>query len=187
MSKKHLLFALNAYLVEIPLNPYSREILIFSTIYREGQIVKASEMLDLDQGNLSRALKKLEDQFGEPLFYRHRGGVKPTDKGHALYKALGEMNQSWSSLVSGQSQLQSLTPLRVGMHPSLACNYMGPILEFLEKQNSFYKIEVVLEGSTHIAERVRKREIDLAIVANVSLGVDVVVKALPQKPLTWFQ
>ena len=50
-----------------------------------GSFSAAAENLHYAQSNLSNRIKQLEEELGEPLFYRHKRGVSLTAKGKVFY------------------------------------------------------------------------------------------------------
>ena len=50
-------------------------------VERTGSITQAAANLYMDQPNLSKAIKTLEENLGAPVFRRTSKGVVPTDKG----------------------------------------------------------------------------------------------------------
>lgn len=51
---------------------------------------RAAQELSLTQSAVSREIKTLEDQLGQPLFTRTNRGLRLTDAGQMLYRAVGE-------------------------------------------------------------------------------------------------
>lgn len=61
-------------------------LIFFSEAARTGSFSAAAENLNYAQSNLSSRIKQLEDELGEPLFYRHKRGVHLTAKGRLFYE-----------------------------------------------------------------------------------------------------
>ncbi len=61
-------------------------LIFFSEAARTGSFSVAAKNLNYAQSNLSSRIKQLEDELGEPLFYRHKRGVKLTAKGQLFYE-----------------------------------------------------------------------------------------------------
>ena len=58
----------------------------FLTVAQEGGFTAASEKLHYAQSNLSTRIRLLEEELGEPLFYRNKKGVSLTAKGKLFYE-----------------------------------------------------------------------------------------------------
>ena len=62
----------------------------FEAAARHLSFTHAAQELSLTQSAVSREIKTLEDQLGEPLFHRINRGLRFTDAGQVLYRAVGE-------------------------------------------------------------------------------------------------
>ncbi|MGB8893191.1 MAG: LysR substrate-binding domain-containing protein [Pseudolabrys sp.] len=62
----------------------------FEAAARHLSFTHAAKELSLTQSAVSREIKTLEDQLGKPLFTRINRGLRLTDAGHVLYRAVGE-------------------------------------------------------------------------------------------------
>ena len=62
-----------------------RELRQFLEVANRRSISRAAEVLNLSQPALSRAIQKLEESYGAPLFIRNGGGVALSPYGLALY------------------------------------------------------------------------------------------------------
>ncbi|MFC4276810.1 LysR substrate-binding domain-containing protein [Achromobacter aloeverae] len=65
--------------------PSLRTLLVFDTVARHLNQVRAAESLALTQSALSRQIKALEDHLGVALFERNSRGLKFTQEGELLY------------------------------------------------------------------------------------------------------
>jgi DNA-binding transcriptional LysR family regulator len=62
----------------------------FEAAARHLSFTRAAEELFLTQSAVSREIKTLEEQLGQPLFSRVHRGLRLTDAGQVLYRAVGE-------------------------------------------------------------------------------------------------
>jgi DNA-binding transcriptional LysR family regulator len=62
----------------------------FEAAARHLSFTHAAQELSLTQSAISREIKTLEDQLGEPLFTRINRGLRLTDAGQVLYRAVSE-------------------------------------------------------------------------------------------------
>ena len=61
----------------------------FEAAARHLSFTRAAHELSLTQSAVSREIKTLEEQLGQPLFTRINRGLQLTEAGHALYRAVG--------------------------------------------------------------------------------------------------
>ena len=130
---------------------------------------RAAERCYVSQPTLSGQIKKLEDTLGVVLFERSHRSVVLTDTGrdvavHAR-KILNEVSALESLARSRQDPLSG--DLRVGIIPTL-CAYLLPHLLPLLQQR-FPDLHPVLfeETTDRLLDRLRKHEIDAALLATV--------------------
>jgi DNA-binding transcriptional LysR family regulator len=62
----------------------------FESAARHLSFTRAAQELSLTQSAVSREIKTLEEQLGRPLFSRVNRGLRLTDAGQGLYRAVGE-------------------------------------------------------------------------------------------------
>jgi DNA-binding transcriptional LysR family regulator len=62
----------------------------FEAAARHLSFTRAAQELSLTQSAVSREIKTLEEQLGQPLFSRGNRGLRLTDAGRALHRAVGE-------------------------------------------------------------------------------------------------
>ncbi len=160
------------------LNPMRKEFQVFSAVYREKSISKASEYLQADQGNISKTLKSLETKSKTKLFHRHRFGVKPTPAADELNLVLTEITGIWQKLHTGDYSLRTPMVIRIGAHKMAAQAYAGKILSFIEDNFSNCFTEINLDSSMEVIRSVQKREIELGIVANPPKSTDMIIRRL---------
>jgi LysR family glycine cleavage system transcriptional activator len=78
----------------------------FEAAARHLSFTRAAEELFLTQSAVSREIKTLEEQLGQPLFNRINRGLRLTDAGHVLYRAVGEaltlINEATNALAASK-------------------------------------------------------------------------------------
>ena len=68
---------------------------VFDVIYREGNLTRAAEQLNLSQPAVSHALGRLRECFNDPLFERAGRGVAPTPLAKAIIGRVRTALQGW--------------------------------------------------------------------------------------------
>ncbi|HJW12989.1 MAG TPA: LysR family transcriptional regulator [Albitalea sp.] len=61
-------------------------LVVLGALMRERSTTRAADVLFLGQPAVSMALKRLREQWGDPLFVRGRQGLEPTAAAHALWE-----------------------------------------------------------------------------------------------------
>ena len=58
-------------------------------LYEHRNYRRAAEALHLTQSALSVSIRRIEDEYGVPLFIRDQAGVRPTEYGEVVVNATG--------------------------------------------------------------------------------------------------
>ncbi|MBX5466800.1 MAG: LysR family transcriptional regulator [Firmicutes bacterium] len=140
-----------------------RQLEYFLAVADHGSVTKGAEALHVSQPAVSQTLRALEAEIGQPLLRREATGVTLTPAGqvfkrHAL-RILHAVHDLEEELGAKKPQLHDL---KVGVLPTLARDYIPPILrEFLTTRDdvSVQLIELptqgllrqVLSGDLHLA------------------------------------
>lgn len=72
----------------------------FIEVYRCGNIQTAADYLYVARQGLSRAMRSLEEELGQPLFTRTPGGIIPTDYAAALLPHVQRLLDEYQSIES---------------------------------------------------------------------------------------
>lgn len=131
-----------------------------------GSFSAAAEKLNYAQSNLSNRIKQLEEELGEPLFYRYKRGVTLTAKGKVFYdytrrilnltkeatKAVRDMEHARGKLTLG-----SLEATALGDLPDLLASY--------HRQYPDVSLSLQTDMNDVFLEQVLKRKLDGAFVS----------------------
>jgi DNA-binding transcriptional LysR family regulator len=77
---------------------------IFIAIYEESSLSKAAFRLNISQPAVSKALAKLRELYGEPLFHRTPTGVNPTNFSKDIYPALLASLNNFNSTLNSTAE-----------------------------------------------------------------------------------
>lgn len=101
-----------------------RELRYFLTVARERSILKASRALFVSQPNLSRQMKRLEEEVGQPLFLRGSRKIALTEAGELLKKRAEEILELYrkteTELSSPSAEIGGDVSIGGGESPALA-------------------------------------------------------------------
>lgn len=123
-------------------------------------------MCDVDQSNVSRALKQLEDNLGVALFERARSGVRLTPAGQRfLSEVAPALEQLESASRSARAALRAEAGLlRIGILTSLAGGFLRQLVQNYAEKHPRVTIDVRDGGRRQHLAAVRARRLDAAIV-----------------------
>lgn len=150
---------------------------------------KAAQVVHLTQPALSRSIKALEDQFGQPLFDRvgHRAELTPMGRdvlgrARALVSDARELELQGRALAKGQAG-----ELRVGMGSGAGAMFARPLLHEVASQRPQWKVEVARGATELLVQRLRARELDALVVDIRSLdpAIDLHVEQVCELPGTF--
>lgn len=93
-----------------------------------GSFTRAAEQLNVTQGAVSRQVRLLESQVGEPLLVRHHHHMELTDAGRMLLRAVQQSFDRIEFAALGISRKQHLGRLRINAPPTFARRWLLPRL-----------------------------------------------------------
>lgn len=158
------------------------ELRVFAAVLEHRSFRKAAAVLHLTQPAVTKAIAGLEETLGVKLFDRLANGVEPTVHGRsfaprarAVFDELRRAAQELSLLSSGAAG-----SLRVGTLPMPAIPFLPVAVNRLIGEHPGILVAVVEERETELLDRLRKRDIELAILrlALVDPGEDLRVDRL---------
>jgi DNA-binding transcriptional LysR family regulator len=130
--------------------------------FRNGTPLKAARLLSRAPSTVYRAIERLENEIGAPLFDRNPAGWTPTAIGSRIIQ-LAEKIESEAA----QTELQVLgtnagfpAPLRISASDGFAEGYLVPIVARYARSKATPAIELIVDN--HFANLTR-READIAI------------------------
>ena len=137
----------------------------FLQIAERGNFTRAAEDLSISQPALSRSIKKLEEELGQPIFERKSRSVSLTDAGTLLQaralQVLSILDDTKAEITDdGESGR-----VRVGAIPTIAPYFLPEILRRFSTE--YPKATIVVQENTTdvLLKSCTQGEIDLAIVA----------------------
>ncbi|MDF0533829.1 LysR family transcriptional regulator [Shewanella yunxiaonensis] len=143
-----------------------KQLLVFKTIYQEGQISKAAKQLHMSVPAVSMALKELESVLESRLFQRTGSGLQLNGQGELLLPYANEM------LTTGEKMEQVFSASASGVSGTLtigACktagNYaLSRLLPVFHKRFPSTQLRLVIKDSNSVERMLVEREVDLAFV-----------------------
>lgn len=128
---------------------------------------RAAEAVAVSQPALSNQIKKLEAEFGSPIFQREQGGVHLTAFGRDLVanaKQIVELVDNISD-VARKYRTSDNQPIRLGMTPTLAAYLSRYLRELFAAIVEDRKVIIVEDYPVALSKMVTDRSVDMAFVA----------------------
>jgi DNA-binding transcriptional LysR family regulator len=132
----------------------------FEAAARHLSFTRAAEELCLSQSAVSREIKTLEAQLGHPLFVRMNRGLRLTEAGQVLYRAVGEALALISEATDRIGKSEGADALRVTTSVPLASMWLVP------KLRSFVRIRPDVDVRSVAADQrldLERERLDVAI------------------------
>jgi DNA-binding transcriptional LysR family regulator len=157
----------------------------FMAIVRYGGYHRAADALHLTQPAVSRHIRRLEEQLGEPLFVRRGRGVQLTEYGERaaaeLAEVLGAHDRALLRLQRGRADTG---PFVLGMIENLVDPVLPDLLAVVREQIGERQVQLRVDRSRELVERLSRGEVDAAIVLDAGDAPGAL--ELGTLPLRWW-
>jgi LysR family hydrogen peroxide-inducible transcriptional activator len=150
----------------------------FVALARTKNFTRAAEELNLSQSALSRAIQKLEEQLGQPLFERKPREVVLTDHGELLLERSQHILKLMEDTFAELSEAGRRGRIRLGAIPTIAPYFLPGLLSGFAKEHPEISVIVQEDTTENLIKRCSHGEIDLAILA-----LPIIAKYLEVEPL----
>lgn len=144
------------------LNLDTHQLIVFYYVVTQESISIAAEQLGLTQPTVSYHLKSLEQYAGVKLFNIKKQRVTLTKAGQDLYQYTKEI---WTQLNNVDTFFNSLKvrPIAIGVTPLLHSEVTAALSKVC-KVHPEVNIDLLIENSTQIVQKVSDMEVDIGIV-----------------------
>src|SRR5438270_4344002 len=155
------------------------ELRVFLAVAKSKSFNRAAEILNTSQPTVSRQVKRLQDIVGSQLFISTPRGVKLTQKGEALAKALARLDHTLYSITSDlraeSSEAEGI--VRVSITDGLNALFAAPAL--LQFSAQYPKIQLHLKSPLNMMN-LRENQTDMMISIIPSESSDIQFRRLGQ-------
>lgn len=143
------------------------QIKYFLAVTRTLNFTRAADQCNVTQPSLTRAIQKLEDEFGGALFNRERALTHLTELGRMVLPHLEQTYEAAEAATSLASSIgrAEVTPLVIGVADGLNLPVLDDILIALARTLPALTIDLRSGTSEQLLEQAFKGGIDLLIVA----------------------
>lgn len=134
-------------------------------VYRERSFTKAAEKLHISQPCLSAAVKKLEEQLGQPLFQRRYSDLQLTELGRAYIAAAEEIMALEAAFLEKVRDTAALEQgsLTVGGSNYVMSYILPQVVSRFSQTYPKLQISLVEANSIELEKKLAEEEIDLLI------------------------
>lgn len=163
-----------------------RQIEAFFWTARLGSMRAAAVRLNFTQPAVSARVRELEEALGVRLFARTNQRVQLTPVGRqamAYAERLLSAGQEFEQLGQSGSPLEGV--LRLGSDEMTAMVALSEILSQLKKHHSRLAVEITIDVGAVLQEKLRRREIDIALHSNADSASHVTDQLIGRVDFLW--
>lgn len=138
---------------------------IFLVVAEAQNVTKASSILNISQPAVTKHIKNLEGQLGNPLFIRTKKGVKLNEYGEKIFlnvkKAITLLNEAEKMIASDIQNYRGT--IKIGISTSLAGKFL---LKNMKTFNDIYPnvvLEIYTEPTKVLIEQLKSGHIDIIV------------------------
>jgi len=145
-----------------------------------GSFSKAASVIGIGQPALGRQVKKLEEEWGTPLLYRHGRGVSLTPDGERLLERLRPLlRQMESAVLELRDERASPSGIvTVGLPPTFCGMFGIRLVTALHRDFPRIRLNVLTGYSGYIHEWLTDARVDLAVLHDARRSSQVIVDPL---------
>jgi DNA-binding transcriptional LysR family regulator len=138
----------------------------FLAIVRYGGYHRAADALHLTQPAVSRHMRRLEEQLGEPLFTRRGRGVELTTYGEQAAVELAGVLAAHDEALARLQRGAGSGPFVLGTIENLVDPVLPDLIGVVREQLGDRPLQLRVDRSRDLVERVGRGEVDAAIVVD---------------------
>lgn len=157
---------------------------VFEASVRLGSLARAAEELHMAPPTASVQIRKLSETVGSPLLEQVGKRMYPTDVGRRVYDGCAEVFRAFGSLESALQDLRTLDSGELRVAAVSSARYFAPrLLGAFAQRHPGIRTTLHVGNSAELAQRLRRNEDDLYLVADLAASGDVVIQSLLPNPL----
>lgn len=159
---------------------------VFDVIYREGNLTRASEQLNLSQPAVSHALGRLRERFNDPLFERSGKGMTPTPLAKAI---IGRVRAALQDLESTLTEGLAFDPAQANRTFTLAARdvmeatALPRLMARLQQQAPAIQLRSIRIARRDMESALASGQIDFAADVLLPVGDDIEHQAIGEEQL----
>ncbi|MEM1439601.1 MAG: LysR family transcriptional regulator [Pseudomonadota bacterium] len=140
----------------------------FLAVCDHRNFTQAARASYVSQPSLTAAIKKLEDEFGGPLFLRDRAGCRLTSLGALVRPHIEAVQQQALEAKDEASRFNRLerVPISVGLGETIGQNRVANSVECFRTKHPKADIELIVESQSSLLHRLREGALDVAVTSS---------------------
>lgn len=140
---------------------------IFYAVARAGNISRAAKELFISQPAISKAIGKLEESLGTPLFTRNSRGVSLTAEGQVLFS---HVSSAFDMLNRGENELKrikdfNIGQIKIGVSNTLCKYILLPCLKGFVEQYPHVKVVIDSQDTARTISMLEQQQLDIGLIA----------------------
>jgi DNA-binding transcriptional LysR family regulator len=151
------------------------QIRYFLAIVREGSFNRAAVACEVSQPSITRAIRKLEEELGGPLFDRHRSRVELSELGRRVLPRLERIHGEVDQTLKDAAHLSTMhgRQLRLGLMCTLGPRRLIDLVEATSRRVKNVELSIGEGKARQILDDLIADKYDVAIVALPKLPDEV--------------
>lgn len=144
-----------------------RDIDYFLAVAKGGRLAQAAQAYNVTQSAVTKAIKRLESEFGLQLFERNARGTRITAAGLKFMQVAQGLSAGYADAVRVVSEMrtQDAGLLRIGFSDLTRANLVLPSMAALVRQRPGLRVKLRIgQSDTLLIQAVRDGDLDLAVV-----------------------
>ncbi|MFI3292765.1 MAG: LysR family transcriptional regulator [Rikenellaceae bacterium] len=139
---------------------------VFITVARTLSFTRSADVLNISQPAISKHIKELESDFGEPLFNRKGNSISLTKKGLDIIPLVENILEGYNVLNDTISREDNMYEglLHIGASTTIAQYVLPAILAKFNKQYPHIRLSVMSANSDEVVKMLQRKEIEMAII-----------------------
>jgi len=158
----------------------------FVLIAEGHSFTRAATLVGRTQSAVSMQVKRLEEQLGQPVLSRGKGGrVELTPHGEYLLTRARQILALNDEVLTTFREPQIAGTVRLGTPDDYALSHLPPILKRFAETHPAVQVDVLCAASDELVARLKAGEVDLALISEGNEPRNWPLLALWRGPLVW--
>ena len=143
-----------------------RDVQYFLAVAQHGRLSAAADELGITQPALTKAIRRVEAEFGMTLFERSPRGMKLSARGHRVLEQLRKLHSSYADAmhISNEMRAEHAGLLRIGITDTTPDSRLVAALAPLLERRPGLRVRFHFDRSDELAALVRDADLELALI-----------------------